>query len=132
MKYIIVNNKTASHNIIREYARNISHLSHQESCFNAFKSIKNLNYSRVTLIFPDINMSKLSGFYFLKTAHNPPRIIVTNAYKEFALEGDELNIDNDLFKPFSFQRFIIAVKKVKDLIKQSKNTDDSSIFLKDS
>jgi DNA-binding LytR/AlgR family response regulator len=131
IKYIIVDDETASHNIIKDYAGNIPNLSYQESCFNAFEAIEYLNNNTVDLIFLDINMPKLSGFDFLKTLSNPPRIIVTTAYKEFALEGYELNIDDYLLKPFSFQRFIAATNKVSDLIKQSGNTDDSSIFLKD-
>jgi DNA-binding LytR/AlgR family response regulator len=131
IKYIIVDDETASHNIIKDYASNIPNLSYQESCFNAFEAIEYLNNKAVDLIFLDINMPKLSGFDFLKTLSNPPRIIVTTAYKEFALEGYELNIDDYLLKPFSFQRFIAATNKVSDQIKQSGNTDDSSIFLKD-
>lgn len=131
IKYIIVDDETASHNNIKEYASNIPNLSHQESCFNAFEAIEHLNNNTVDLLFLDINMPKLSGFDFLKTLSTPPRIIVATAYKEFALEGYELNIDDYLLKPFSFQRFIAAANKVSDLIKQSGITDDSSIFLKD-
>jgi len=131
IKYIIVDDETASHNIIKDYAGNIPNLSYQESCFNAFEAIEYLNNNTIDLIFLDINMPKLSGFDFLKTLSNPPRIIVTTAYKEFALEGYELNIDDYLLKPFSFQRFIAATNKVSDLIKQSRNTEASSIFLKD-
>ncbi|MDO6744919.1 response regulator [Tenacibaculum soleae] len=56
-------------------------------------------------------MPKLSGFDFLKTLTNPPKIIVTTAYKEFALEGYELNISDYLLKPFSFERFVKAINK---------------------
>ena len=131
IKYIIVDDETASHHIIKDYASNISYLSHQKSCYNAFEAIEYLNNTTVDLIFLDINMPKLSGFDFLKTLSNPPRVIVTTAYKEFALEGYELNIEDYLLKPFSFQRFIIATTKVSDIIKQLRNVDTSSIFLKD-
>jgi len=128
---MIIDDETASHNIIKDYANNISYLSHQKSCYNAFEAIEYLNDNSVDLLFLDINMPKLSGFDFLKTLSNPPRVIVTTAYKEFALEGYELNIDDYLLKPFSFQRFIIATTKIRDLIKSIKNVDTSSIFLKD-
>ncbi len=131
IKYIIVDDETASHHIIKEYASNISYLSHQKSCYNAFEAIAYLNKNTVDLLFLDINMPKLSGFDFLKTLSNPPRIIVTTAYKQFALEGYELNIDDYLLKPYSFQRFISATNKVSELLKQLKSTDSSSIFLKD-
>lgn len=131
IKYIIVDDETASHNIIKDYASNISYLSHQESCYNAFEAIEYLNNNTIDLLFLDINMPKLSGFDFLKTLSNPPRIIVTTAYKEFAIEGYELNIDDYLLKPYSFQRFLISTNKVHDIIKQFRNLDTSSIFLKD-
>ena len=131
IKYMIVDDETASHNIIKDYASNISYLSHQESCYNASEAIEYLNDNSVDLLFLDINMPKLSGFDFLKTLSNPPKVIVTTAYKEFALEGYELNIDDYLLKPFSFQRFIIATNKIRDLIKPIKNVDTSSIFIKD-
>ena len=131
IKYITVDDETASHSIIKDYASNISYLSHQKSCYNAFEAIEYLNNNTVDLIFLDINMPKLSGFDFLKTLRNPPRIIVTTAYKEFAVEGYELSIDDYLLKPYSFQRFITATNKVRDIIKQSSTIDTSSIFLKD-
>ncbi len=131
IKYIIVDDETASHQIIKEYASNISYLSYEKSCYNAFEAITYLNENTVDLLFLDINMPKLSGFDFLKTLSNPPRIIVTTAYKEFALEGYELNIDDYLLKPYSFQRFISATNKVGELIKQLKKTGTSSIFIKD-
>ena len=56
-------------------------------------------------------MPKLQGFEFLKTLPNPPKVIVTTAYKENALEGYELNIVDYLLKPFSFERFLKAVNK---------------------
>ena len=131
IKYITIDDEMASHKIIKEYASNLPYLSHQASCYNAFEAIEYLNNNRVDLLFLDINMPKLSGFDFLKTLSDPPRVIVTTAHKEFALEGYELNIDDYLLKPFSYQRFIIAITKVYDTLKQLKNIDTASIFLKD-
>lgn len=128
--YITIDDEMASHAIIKDYASNISYLSHQKNCYNAFEAIEYLNNNTVDLLFLDINMPKLSGFDFLKTISNPPRVIVTSAYKEFALEGYELNIDDYLLKPFDFQRFLVAVNKACNNIKGSK-TKMSSLFLKD-
>lgn len=129
--YITIDDEMASHAIIKDYASNISYLSHKKNCYNAFEAIEYLNNNKVDLIFLDINMPKLSGFDFLKTLSNPPRIIVTTAYKEFALEGYELSIDDYLLKPFSYQRFITATNKVRDIFRQLRNEDSSSIFIKD-
>lgn len=57
-------------------------------------------------------MPKLKGFEFLKTLSSPPKVIVTTAYSEFAIEGYELNVSDYLLKPFSFERFLKAINKV--------------------
>ncbi len=138
IKYIIVDDETASHDIIKDFASNLSYLSHQKSCYNAFEALKYLTENSIDLIFLDINMPKLSGLDFLKTLSKPPKIIITTAYKEFALEGYELNIDDYLLKPFSFSRFVKSVSKVADLLASKSNTiqnneilEDSKIFVKE-
>ncbi|WP_299109976.1 LytTR family DNA-binding domain-containing protein [uncultured Winogradskyella sp.] len=138
IKYIIVDDETASHDNIKDYASNLSYLFYQKSCYNAFEALEYLNKHSVDLIFLDINMPKLSGLEFLKTLSNPPKIIITTAYKEFALEGYELNIDDYLLKPFSFSRFVKSVSKVsealsnKSTVAQNKETsEDTKIFIKE-
>lgn len=138
IRYIIVDDETASHDVIKDYADNLSFLSFQKSCYNAFDAIEYLNKNRIDLIFLDINMPKLSGLDFLRTLSSPPKIIITTAYKEFAIEGYELNIDDYLLKPFDFTRFLKAVNKVNVSIGSfSKsttsldNSDEAKIFIKE-
>jgi DNA-binding LytR/AlgR family response regulator len=138
IKYIIVDDETASHDNIKEYANNLSYLSFQKSCYNAFEALEYLNKHSVDLIFLDINMPKLTGLDFLKTLSNPPKIIITTAYKEFALEGYELNIEDYLLKPFNFSRFVKSVSKVSDALANKpislqnlENTVDTKIFIKE-
>ena len=83
----------------------------QFNCYDALEAIEYLNSNNVDLIFLDINMPKLKGFEFLKTLSSLPKVIVTTAYKEFALEGYELNISDYLLKPFGFERFLKAINK---------------------
>ncbi|WP_425658864.1 LytR/AlgR family response regulator transcription factor [Tenacibaculum ascidiaceicola] len=109
--YVIVDDEPIAHRIIEKYCNDLSHLEKKGNCYNAFEAMQFLNENEVNLLFLDINMPKLSGFDFLKTIPNPPKIIVTTAYKEFALEGYELNISDYLLKPFSFERFVKAVNK---------------------
>lgn len=133
--YIIVDDETASHEIIEDYGSNLAYLKLQKNCYNALEAIEYLREHTIDLIFLDINMPKLTGFDFLKALPNPPKIIVTTAYKEFALEGYELNIDDYLLKPFSFQRFLKAVTKVQEeFSKETQSENDSieeAIFIKD-
>ena len=138
IKYIIVDDETASHDNIKDYASNLSYLSFQKSCYNAFEALEYLNKHSIDLIFLDINMPKLSGLEFLKTLSNQPKIIITTAYEEFALEGYELNIDDYLLKPFNFSRFVKSVSKVSDAlanksisIQNSENNEDTKIFIKE-
>ena len=138
IKYIIVDDEIAAHDNIQDYASNLSYLSFQKSCYNAFEALEYLNKHSVDLIFLDINMPKLSGLDFLKTLSNPPKIIITTAYKEFALEGYELNIEDYLLKPFNFSRFVKSVSKVSDALANKpislqnlENTVDTKIFIKE-
>lgn len=138
IKYIIVDDETASHDNIKDYASNLTYLSFQKSCYNAFEALEYLNKNSIDLIFLDINMPKLSGLEFLKTLSNPPKIIITTAYKEFALEGYELNIDDYLLKPFNFSRFVKSVSKVQDSLSIKSNpiqnieiTQSAKIFIKE-
>lgn len=138
MKFIIVDDETAAHDVIKDYANNLSFLSYQKSCYNALEAIDYLNKNSVDLIFLDINMPKLTGLDFLKSLTKQPKVIITSAHKEHALEGYELNVDDYLLKPFSFSRFVKAVNKVQGLdintIKQtdvSQNYQESKIFIKE-
>ncbi len=140
IKYIIVDDENAAHDNIADYAKNLPNLVLKKHCYNAFEAIEYLNNNKVDLIFLDINMPKLSGFEFLKTLAIPPKIIVTTAYSEFAIESYELSVTDYLLKPFSFQRFIAAVNKVSEALSPNavgQNKDEpvtqsaSSLFLKD-
>ncbi len=140
IRYLIVDDEPIAHRIIENYCENLPHLIKVGNCYNAFEAMQVLNENTADLLFLDINMPKLSGFDFLKTLPNPPKIIVTTAYKEFALEGYELNISDYLLKPFSFERFIKAINKTIDTAQNKKSisplpiteteTNAASFFLK--
>lgn len=138
--YLIIDDEPIANRIIENYCENLPHLQKKGNCYNAFEAMQFLNENAVDLLFLDINMPKLSGFDFLKTLPNPPKIIVTTAYKEFALEGYELNISDYLLKPFSFERFVKAINKTISTVQNKKDiptsstteikVDTGSIFLK--
>lgn len=111
IRYIIVDDESVAHDIINKYCSMLPTMQLMQDCYDAIEAIEYLNKNAVDLIFLDLNMPKLQGFDFLKTLPIQPRVIVTTAYKEYALEGYELNIADYLLKPFSFERFLKAINK---------------------
>jgi len=111
IRYIIVDDEPLAHELIEEFCSLLPHLKLEKHCYNAMEAMQFLNSSTVDIMFLDLNMPKLKGFDFLKTLTNPPKVIVTTAYKEFALESYELNIVDYLLKPFSFDRLVKAINK---------------------
>jgi DNA-binding LytR/AlgR family response regulator len=94
-----------------------------------------LRKEKIDVLFLDINMPVITGIDFLKTLTQPPAIIITTAYQQYALDGYELNITDYLLKPFSLERFIKAVNKLKTSIPLSahsiaENKTATSIFIK--
>lgn len=138
IKYIIVDDEHIAHDIIKGYCDLLPTMELKKHCYDAIEALEYLNTHQVDLIFLDLNMPKLKGFEFLKTLASPPKVIVTTAYKEFALEGYELNIVDYLLKPFGFERFLKAVNKVIGTPQKTKtqnipknNTENTnSIFLR--
>lgn len=112
IKYIIIDDEHIAHDIIKGYCDMLPNLEFKANCYDAIEALDYLSKNHVDLIFLDLNMPKLKGFEFLKTLSLPPKVIVTTAYSEFAIEGYELNVVDYLLKPFSFERFLSAVNKV--------------------
>lgn len=112
MKYLIIDDEYIAHDIIQEYCDMLPNMELGKNCYDALEALDYLNRNKVDLIFLDLNMPKIKGFDFLKTLSNPPNVIVTTAYQEYALEGYELNVIDYLLKPFSFSRFLTAINKV--------------------
>ena len=112
MKYLIIDDEPIAHRIIEGYCAELPHLEKVGNAYNAFEASVIVAQQAVDLIFLDLNMPKLTGFEWLKTLSQPPKVIVTTAYKEYALEGYELDIIDYLLKPFSFPRFLKAINKI--------------------
>jgi len=119
IKCLIVDDEPLAQRIIEKYAEDVPTIEIVGKCNNAFEAMQALNDLEVELIFLDINMPKLSGINFLKTLKNPPLCILTTAYSEYALEGYELDVLDYLKKPFSFERFLKAIQKAQERMKES-------------
>ena len=136
LKYIIIDDEPLAHEIIEEFCSMLPHVQLDKNCYNALEAMQYLNENTVDFMFLDINMPKLKGLDFLKTLTRPPKTIITTAYKEYALEGFELNVVDYILKPFSFDRLVKAVNKVSDVqatqtvIKEVSSETSNSFFVK--
>lgn len=135
--FIIIDDEPLAHEIIEEYCSMLPHVALKSNCYNAMEAMQFLSKNNVDFMFLDINMPKLKGLDFLRTLTNAPKVIITTAYKEFALEGFELNVKDYLLKPFSFDRFVKALNKVtknenipSKTAVISTNTDTHKFFVK--
>jgi len=108
---IIIDDEPVSQDILKRYITDTPQLKLVGVCNNAFEAQALLLEEEVQLMFLDINMPKLSGMSFFKSLMNPPLVIFTTAYPEYALEGYEVDAVDYLLKPFSFDRFIKALNK---------------------
>ncbi len=115
IKYLIIDDEHIAHDIIKGYCDILPNMELMKHCYDAIEALDYLSTNSVDLIFLDLNMPKLKGFEFLKTLPSPPKIIVTTAYSEFAIESYEFHVVDYLLKPFSFERFLKAVNKVVGL-----------------
>ncbi|UXX80686.1 LytTR family DNA-binding domain-containing protein [Reichenbachiella carrageenanivorans] len=112
MKCIIIDDEPLAIEVIESYVDRIESLELVGKFRNAIKAFDYIQSGEpVDLIFLDIQMPKLTGIEFLKTLHQPPQVIFTTAYREYALEGFELEVLDYLLKPISFDRFMKAVSK---------------------
>lgn len=117
IKGLIIDDEPLARNVIQEYAKKLPSLKIIGECNDAICAHQVIQNNVVDLLFLDINMPKLSGIEFLKTLKNPPLVILTTAYSEYALEGFELDVIDYLKKPFSFERFCKAFFRAEELLK---------------
>lgn len=114
MNCIIIEDQLPAQRVIKKYLSDLPKFRLVGSFQSAIEALDLLKQEKVDIIFLDINLPKISGINFLKNLSNPPYVIVTSAYSEYALEGYELDVVDYLLKPFSFERFLKAVSKVSD------------------
>lgn len=110
---IIIEDEPLAVKILADYIAQVPFLSLQASFKDAILATEYLHEHTPDLIFLDIHLPKLKGMAFLKTLSHPPAVIITTAYHQYAVEGFTLNVTDYLLKPFEFERFLIAVNKVK-------------------
>ena len=108
---LIIDDEPPAREVIKRYIEQIELLELAGECANAIQAITTLQQQPIDLIFLDIRLPQLNGTDFLKTLKNPPKVIFTTAYAEYAVEGYELDVVDYLMKPIRFDRFLKAVNK---------------------
>lgn len=136
----IVDDEPLAINVIKKFLEHFQYAEVVSSCENAMDAFAYISGNPVDLLFLDINMPTLNGLDFLKSLKEPPLVIITSAYRDYAVEGFELNVLDYLVKPISFQRFLKAMDKANTAIREkhainqplvtSPDKSKSFIFLK--
>jgi len=113
IKCIIIEDEPLAVKVLSDYISQVPFLKLQATFKDAILATDWMRQNTTELIFLDIHLPKLKGMAFLKTLAHPPAVIITTAYHQYAVEGFDLNVTDYLLKPFEFERFLIAVTKVK-------------------
>lgn len=111
---IVIDDELPAIEQMEEYISRVPFLNLMASFENAIEPINFLRSNKVDVIFLDIEMEGFTGLQFIKTLQNKPKIILTTAYDQYAIEAFNLNVSDYLLKPISFERFIQAIDKIYD------------------
>lgn len=131
IRCMIIEDEPLAQNVLKKYIDEVPSLDLIAVCGNALEAQDIVQTNNIQLLFLDVNLPKLSGINFLRTLPDPPLVIFTTAYPEFAVEGFELDAVDYLVKPISFERFLKAINKVLNKssrqparLTEDKNTND--------
>lgn len=113
LNVIIIDDEQPARKLIEGYVAKIDFLELLGSFKSALDAISILKKEQVDIMFLDIRMPEISGLDFLETLHKTPEVILTTAYREYALEGYEFDVADYLLKPIEFSRFLKAINKVE-------------------
>ncbi len=109
---IIVEDEPLSAEVLTDYVKEVPWLELKKVCSDAIYAMETLRVEKIDLIFLDIHLPKIKGFEFLASLKNPPAVIITSAYKEYALQAFDENVIDYLVKPIRLNRFLQAINKV--------------------
>jgi len=137
IRCLIVDDEPLAINVIKKFLEQFPQAELVSTCENAMEAFTYVSNNPVDLLFLDINMPTINGLDFLKSLKSPPMVIITSAYRDYAVEGFELNVSDYLVKPISFQRFLKAMDKVSTTIRERNkpevavlsNQDNSKSFV---
>jgi len=124
---LIVDDEPLAQDVLETHISKLPELNLIQKCSNALEANDALRNHDIDLIFLDIQMPQLTGIEFLRTLSNPPLVIFTTAYPNYAVEGFELNAVDYLLKPISLDRFVKGVNKAAEQLKMKKGNTVSTV-----
>ena len=116
LRCLLIDDEPPALKVLESYISNINGLEIVAQCKNAIEALDVLHQKTVDVIFLDIKMPKILGTEFLKNLSHPPKVIFVTAYRDYAVEGYELDAVDYLVKPVSFERFFKAITKLNRMI----------------
>ncbi len=133
IRTVIVDDEPLALEILQTYINQLDEVELVASCENAIEANKILKSENIDLIICDIQMPQITGIDFIKSLNNPPLVIFSTAYPEFAVEGFELEAIDYLVKPIPMDRFLKAINRASEMLsvrKEPKSDDDEFFFVK--
>lgn len=115
---LIIDDEPLARDLMRNHISKLDNFEIVGECCDAMKALQKLRDTKVDLMFMDIQMPQITGFEFLKILKTRPKVIITTAYREYAIEGFELDVVDFLLKPITFERFLKAVNKYYQQIEE--------------
>ncbi|MEZ5106710.1 MAG: response regulator transcription factor [Draconibacterium sp.] len=140
---LIIDDEPLARDLMRSHIEKLENFEIVAECGDAMKAMQELRDKRVDLMFMDIQMPQITGIEFLKTLKNPPRVVITTAYREYAIDGFELDVVDYLLKPITFERFLKAVNKYYQIaqdnlqpvgnsfVQEQNQTEETFIYVKE-
>ena len=126
LKCLIVEDEPLAAEVLGDYIAQTPQLMLVGTCTDALYAMEALRTKDIDVMFLDIHLPKLKGLDFLKVLDNPPQVIITTAYHQYALEGYEHNVVDYLLKPIEFSRFLQAVNKLGPKLEKEKKEEINS------
>src|SRR5262245_6034183 len=133
LKCLVIDDEPLAQNIIENYLTNFSFIKLIAKCDNALVAMEWMKKQKIDLIFLDVSMPFIYRIDFIRTLQNPPAVILTTAYEQFAVESYELGVVDYLLKPISFERFLKSINKLNmeefDITKPSSSDAENDAFI---
>jgi len=127
IKCVIIDDEPLAIKVIEDHLKNFDHIEVVATLTSPLKAYGILEQEKVDVIFLDINMPQISGFTFIENLTHKPLIVITTAYREYAVKSYELNILDYLVKPIPFNRFLKTINKVYQQVYIGSNANDTLI-----